>query len=138
MWSNLCVINLPTRYVNKFSSKKIESILCKEVKKKWSLWAKPIIGAKLVEDRRQKNILRKKFYFSWFVTPGLTQIFKTLSGFSKRSREQNEFMIWLEYRKVASSRQVYYSILDLFFQRSQYISIKFPLYKRSENLWACY
>ena len=32
-----------------------------------------------------------------------------------------------DYRKVASSRPVYYSILELFGQRSQYISIK----------WAC-
>ena len=56
--------------------------------KKWSLWAKPIIGAKLVEDRRQKNILGKKFYFSWFVTPGLTKLFKSLSGYSNRNKEQ--------------------------------------------------
>ena len=32
------------------------------------------------------------------------------------------------YRKVASSRPVYYSILNSFGQRSQYISIKFPLH----------
>ena len=38
------------------------------------------------------------------------------------------------YRKVASSRPVYYSILQLFDQRSQYISIKFPLHKPSENV----
>ena len=38
-----------------------------------------------------------------------------------------------EYRKVASSRLVYYSILNSFDQRSQYISINFPLYKQSEN-----
>ena len=31
------------------------------------------------------------------------------------------------YCRVASSRPVYYSILKLFGQRSQYISIKFPL-----------
>ena len=37
------------------------------------------------------------------------------------------------YRKVASSRPVYYSILDSLDQRSQYISIKFPLHKHSEN-----
>ena len=42
----------------------------------------------MVEDRRQKNILGKKFYFSWFVTPGLTKSLKTLSGYSNRSREQ--------------------------------------------------
>ena len=37
------------------------------------------------------------------------------------------------YRKVASSRPVYYSILNSFGQRSQYISIKYPLHKPSEN-----
>ena len=31
------------------------------------------------------------------------------------------------YHKVASSRSVYYSIFELFDQRSQYISINFPL-----------
>ena len=41
------------------------------------------------------------------------------------------------YRKVESSRPVYYSILELFSQRSQYISIKFPLHKPSENLKMC-
>ena len=28
--------------------------------------------------------------------------------------------------------------LDPFGQRVQYISIKFPLHKQSENLWVCY
>ena len=43
----------------------------------------------------------------------------------------------LNYRKVASSRPVYYLILENFGQRSQYISIKFPLHKESENHWTC-
>ena len=38
----------------------------------------------------------------------------------------------------ASSKPVYYSILEIFGQRSQYISIKFPLRKQSENAWVCY
>ena len=42
------------------------------------------------------------------------------------------------YRKVASNTPVYYSILNSFGKRSQYISIKFPLHKQSENLWMCY
>jgi hypothetical protein len=42
------------------------------------------------------------------------------------------------HRKVASSRPVYYSILNPFGQRSQYISIRFPLHKQSENPWVCY
>ena len=37
------------------------------------------------------------------------------------------------YRKVASSRPVYYSISDSLGQRTQYISVKFPLHKQSEN-----
>ena len=50
-----------------------------------------------------------------------------------------EMSIWhCIYRKVASSRLVYYSILNSFGQRSQYISIKFPLHKQSENPWMCY
>ena len=44
----------------------------------------------------------------------------------------------IRYRKVASSRPVYYSILELFGQRSQYIGMKFPLHKASENLKMCY
>ena len=36
------------------------------------------------------------------------------------------------YRKIASNRQVYYLILETFGQRSQYISIKFPIHKLSE------
>ena len=44
----------------------------------------------------------------------------------------------LSYRKVASSRLVYYSILDHFVQRSQYIRIKVPPHKQSENPWMCY
>ena len=43
-----------------------------------------------------------------------------------------------EYRKVASSRPVYNLILDPFGQRLQYVSIKFPLHKQSENPWMCY
>ena len=42
------------------------------------------------------------------------------------------------YRKDASSRPVYYSILEPFGQRSQYISIKFTLHKPSENPFKCY
>ena len=50
-----------------------------------------------------------------------------------------EFMkFFVIYHKVASSRPVYYSILNSFGQRSQYISIKFPLHKQSENPWMCY
>ena len=42
-----------------------------------------------------------------------------------------------KYRKVASSRPVYYSILELLGQRSQYIRVKFALHKPSENPWVC-
>ena len=36
-------------------------------------------------------------------------------------------------KETNSIRPVYYSILNSFGQRSQYMSIKFPLYKQSEN-----
>ena len=42
------------------------------------------------------------------------------------------------YRKVARSRPVYYSMLNYFGERSQYISINFPLHKQSENLKMCH
>ena len=42
------------------------------------------------------------------------------------------------YRKVTSNTPVYYSILNSFGQRSQYISIKFPLHKQCENPKMCY
>ena len=51
-------------------------------------------------------------------------VFKCVSHFESR----------ITYHKVASSRPVYYSIFELFDQRSQYICIKFPLHKPSENL----
>ena len=44
----------------------------------------------------------------------------------------------LIYRKVVSSWPVYYSILDSLGQRSQYISIKFPLHKQFGKNWMCY
>jgi hypothetical protein len=37
------------------------------------------------------------------------------------------------YRKDESSRPVFYSILDIFGKRSQYIKIKFPHHKHPEN-----
>ena len=43
-----------------------------------------------------------------------------------------------KYRKVASSRPVYYSILDPFVKRSQYINIQNPLHKQSEKANVCY
>ena len=39
---------------------------------------------------------------------------------------------------VTRSRPVYYSILNSFDQRSQHISIKFPLHKQSEKPWICF
>ena len=54
----------------------------------------------------------------------------------KNGKKQNA-LGFNEYRKVASSRPVYYSILDPLAQRSQYISIKFLLHKQSEDLKMC-
>ena len=42
-----------------------------------------------------------------------------------------------KYCKIASSRLVYYSILELFGQRSQYISIKFPPHKQPCLMLRC-
>ena len=44
----------------------------------------------------------------------------------------------IKNRKVASSRPVYYLILNSLGQRSQYISINFSLHKQSENPKMCY
>ena len=75
-----------------------------------------------------------------FRSKGFYLIFKIRSYFSlKGAALQNLcvmrclFLPWTIYRKVASSRPVYYSILNSFGQRSQYISIKFPFHKQSEN-----
>ena len=43
-----------------------------------------------------------------------------------------------KFHKVPSSRPVYYSILNSFGKRSQYIRIKIPLHKQSEYPWMCY
>ena len=45
---------------------------------------------------------------------------------------------FFKYRKVPTSRPVYYSILNSLGQRSQYIIIKFPLHNQSENPKMCY
>ena len=45
---------------------------------------------------------------------------------------------WDKYLKVLSSRPIYCSILNSLCQRSQYVSIKLPLHKQSENAWVCY
>ena len=44
----------------------------------------------------------------------------------------------IKYRKVASSRPVYYSILEHFGQRSQFISIKFPKTVYCSRLYGIY
>ena len=52
---------------------------------------------------------------------------------TKKERQFRIFPLGAMYRKVASSRPVYYSILNSFGQRLQYIRIKFPLHKQSKN-----
>ena len=68
-----------------------------------------------------------------------------LGTVKSRAVDQSTIQFWnflakghSTYRKVASSRPVYYSILDIFGQKGHYISIKFPLHKHSENLKTCY
>ena len=67
----------------------------------------------------------KRFHFVGF-TSTLPQ--KFLKNFERRKPD-----VFKMYHKVASSRPAYYSILNSFSQRSQYISIKFPLHKLSVN-----
>ena len=57
-----------------------------------------------------------------------------VSAFSLFAVTKIYYKILNRYPKVASSRPVYYSILDSFGQRSQYISIKFRLHKQCEIL----
>ena len=71
-------------------------------------------------------------------------VFWLLSLWNKNAKIQRHW-IWRVWRffksaycKVANSRPVYYSISDLFIQRSQYINIKLFLHKQSENPWVCY
>ena len=68
----------------------------------------------------------------WFMINNLIQKFKIKNPntFYNNRVMSKDFT----YRKVASSRPVYYSILQLFDQRSQYIQVKYPLHKPSENV----
>ena len=80
----------------------------------------------------------------WFIFQNNWEILK--NGVNKPKTQISLFLrhtqlsliILSQVSVKSSSRPVYYSILELFDQRSQYISIKFPLPKLSENLKMCY
>ena len=63
----------------------------------------------------------------------LTTTSQTKCQKSILNRQNKGIYVQYSYRKVTSSRLAYYSILDSFVQRSQYISIKFPIHKQTEN-----
>ena len=99
-------------------------------------------------QKREEEILTKgrwwfefKAFHWWNITVWIEnsqQDERYVYIFSKFGKLGWSKMIQYDYCKVVSSRLVYYSILTFFFQRSQYISIQFPLHKPSENPWMCY
>ena len=89
----------------------------------------------------QHGGLFSQFCFCKCFSPTLQKLSILLAFFSTNKHcgslwfSAGKFKLYLanHYRKVASSRLVYYSILNYFDQRSQYMSIKFPLHKKSDN-----
>ena len=59
-------------------------------------------------------------------------------GLSRPQPPNLKHSFFCAYLKVVSNGPVYNSILNSLRQRSQYISIKFPLKKQSENAWVSY
>ena len=72
-----------------------------------------------------------------FLNPAFFTIITTVLLSIKRSHCIRRPSISV-YRKIASSRPVYYSILNSIGQRSQYIIIKYPLHKQSKTPWVCF
>ena len=72
--------------------------------------------------------------------PGNSNNNNTRTSLEKVTAKKSELPLFYRtvYHKVASIRSVYYSILDLLGQRSQYIRVKFPFNKLSENLKMCH
>ena len=79
--------------------------------------------------------------FSLITKKTALKLFKkqTPSTPTKKQTEKNHFKpLKSNYRISANSFLGNYSFLKFFDQRSQYISIKFPLHKPSKNLKMCY
>ena len=76
----------------------------------------------------------------WFVKTGdkVAQFDQICEVQSDKVRCDMQLLSVEDCRKGASSRPVYYSILNSLEQRSQYINIKFLLHKQSENPKMCY
>ena len=84
-----------------------------------------------IEEETYNQTLKKDWYFAPTTSeypPYETIICLIMAPYRDREyHPDRSYMV--SYRKVASSRPIYYSILDSLGQRSQYISIKFPLHK---------
>ena len=84
-----------------------------------------------IEEETFNQTLKNDWYFAPTTSeypPYETIICLIMAPYRDREyHPDRSYMV--SYRKVASSRPVYYSILDSLGQRSQYISIKFPLHK---------
>ena len=97
-----------------------------------NIFCKNIVNLKICTENKPIFIYQ---YLSWAF------IFKKgsrLEIFARFNRSTSWLIATNRYRKVPSSRPVYYSILETFDQRSQYISIKFPLHKHFKSAWVCY
>ena len=80
----------------------------------------PIIGAKAMAAIKLESMTNNGTTVEYLPSVNLQD-----NGYGGTSK--------IQYCKVASSRPVYYSILELFGQRSHYISITFLLHKPSDN-----
>ena len=87
-------------------------------------------------DKLDRYILRYLGYFSQSISThfGTVGPLSKFPLFNHYFYKKNQAFIF----NTVKSRAVYYSILELVGQRSQYIIIKFPLHKPSENLKRCY
>ena len=90
------------------------------------MWSRWIANSNGFQGMNILLLLQIRLKISWFFGPCviLDQVWR--------------FSLTFEYCKVASSRPVYYSILNSFGQRSQYISIEIPIQKQSNYPWMCY
>ena len=108
----------------------------------WLIWAPTHLGPNSFGPR---HIWAPTYFWALRYFPNFSNFFKSFKFNYKISKsrcflshrgisyKKSSFYMIYRYCKVGSSGPVYYSILNYFGQRSQYINIKFPLYKESEN-----
>ena len=81
--------------------------------------------------KRNGYCMRLQHFFLALLCYWLNVDKKVISQYTTFKINKVSIINSLLYRKVENSTQVYYSILDSFGQRSQYISINFPPHKHS-------